>query len=136
VFLQLLPLLRHKLLQALLLAPASWSGLTAGEMRGVSPADLRSTFFRSRRPRRVETAATSTRFIPLQHLSGNTAAAGDASSSAPARSTRWLRRWQILDVPEDPKGLFVFSVCLGFFLKFGDSCLLSRQFLYYLVFLS
>lgn len=135
-YLQLLPLLRCKLLQALLLAPASSSGLTVGGMRGVSPVDVRSTSLRSRRPRRVENAATSTRFCPLKYLSDNTATAGDASSCSPARLKRRIRRWPILDVPEDPKDSFVILLCLGFFLKFGDSCLLSGQFLYYLVFLT
>ena len=135
-FLQLLPLLRCKLLQVSLLASVSRPGLTVGEMRGVSPADLRSTSLRSRRPRRVDTAATPTRYIPLKYLSGNLAAAGDASSCSPARMKCRLRRWPILDVPEDPKGSFVILVWLGFFLKFGDSCLLSGQFLYYLVFLT
>jgi hypothetical protein len=99
-FLQLLPPLWYKLLQVSLLAPASRPGLYVGEIRGVSPADLRSISFRSRRPRRVETAATSTRFLPLKYLSGNTAAAGDASSCSPARQ-------RIGFCAEDPKGLVV-----------------------------
>ena len=58
-----------------LLVPASFTGLTAGESRGVSPADVLLDSFRSRRLRRVTTAATPTRCFPLQVFSGDLAAA-------------------------------------------------------------
>ena len=61
VVLQLFPKLRCVRMQVRVLALASVSVLTAGEDRGVAPADVPSAFFRSRRLRRVATAATSTR---------------------------------------------------------------------------
>jgi hypothetical protein len=82
----------------------------------VSPADACSFSLRSRRPRRVDFAATSTRFTPQKFLSGNTAAACEASSRSPARLRRRRRRWPITGVPEDPKDLPVFLLCFGFFL--------------------
>jgi hypothetical protein len=64
-----------KLLQVMELAHAFASDLTVGVDRGVAPADVPLAFARSRRPRRVVTAATSTRILPLQVFSGDIAAA-------------------------------------------------------------
>lgn len=101
--LQLLPVLFVVLLQAWRLARAGVLGLTAGEVRGAAPADVALAFARSRRPRRVDTAATSTRSSPLKFLSGDSAAAcgGFFSPSgedvAPVRAAAdrlWRRRSQ------------------------------------------
>jgi hypothetical protein len=75
VKLQLFLLLWRVLLQAGVLVLASDPALTAGVDRGVSPADVPSASFRSRRPRRVATAAPSTRRGPLKVRSGDLAAA-------------------------------------------------------------
>ena len=66
VDLQLPPL--RELLQAMVLVSASTGGLSTGEIRGVSPADVLTAFFRSRRLRRVVHAATPTRLGPLKFL--------------------------------------------------------------------
>jgi hypothetical protein len=101
--LQLLPVLFVVLLQAWRLARAGVLGLSAGEVRGAAPADVALAFARSRRPRRVDTAATSTRRSPLKFLSGDSAAAcgGFFSPSgedvAPVRAAAdrlWRRRSQ------------------------------------------
>jgi hypothetical protein len=75
VVLQFVPKLLCVQMQVGVLALASFSVLTAGVNRGVSPADVLSASFRSRRPRRVAAAATSTRRGPLKVRSGDLAAA-------------------------------------------------------------
>lgn len=75
VVFQLLPTLLCEFLQVLLLVLASDLDLTDGVNRGVSPADTATSSLRSRRPRRVEDAATSTRLGPLKVHSVDTAAA-------------------------------------------------------------
>jgi hypothetical protein len=64
-----------KFLQVMELAQASAIDLTVRVDRGVAPADAALAFARSRRSRRVVTAATSTRTLPLQVFSGDLAAA-------------------------------------------------------------
>lgn len=54
---------------------AGEADLTAGSNRGVAPADMLLSCFRSRRLRRVATAATSTRLGPLKIRAGVSAAA-------------------------------------------------------------
>ena len=69
----------HELMQAMVLVLASMGGLSAGEIRGVSPVDVLTAFLRSRRLRRVVLAATPTRLGPLKLLFGDIAAASDYS---------------------------------------------------------
>jgi hypothetical protein len=66
VDLQLSHVLLHELMQVKLLVPVGETDLTAGVNRGVALADAPLASPRSRRPRRVEDAATSTWFIPLK----------------------------------------------------------------------
>jgi hypothetical protein len=64
-----------ELLRVLLPAPAGGAGLTAGSNRGVAPADGLLSGSRSRRPRRVTSAAISTRLSPPKVRAGDPAAA-------------------------------------------------------------
>jgi hypothetical protein len=75
VDLRLFHVLLHELMQVKLLVLAGETDLTARVNRGVAPADAPLASPRSWRPRRVEDAATSTRFIPLKFQSGDLAAA-------------------------------------------------------------
>jgi hypothetical protein len=105
VVLQLFPKLLCERMQVGVLVFASISALTAGEDRGVAPADVLSSFFRSRRLCRVATAVTSTRLCPLKVLSGDLAAArdvfaspsGEVTMSAMVAADLRLRRAQGLD---------------------------------------
>jgi hypothetical protein len=74
VDLQLFPLL-GKLMQVEVLVLASELVLTTEVDQGVAPADAPSASFRSQRPRRVATAATSKRLGPPKVQSGDLAAA-------------------------------------------------------------
>jgi hypothetical protein len=100
VDLQLLPALKRELLRVTALALAVGTGLTVGVNRGVAPVDAPSTSPRSRRPRRVADAATSTRFFPLTFCSGDSAVAcgcffshsGEAEALMQAAADLVLRR--------------------------------------------
>lgn len=63
------------LLQVMAPAPVGVADLTVGTNRGVAPADMLLSCFRSRRLRRVATAATTTRLGPLKIRTGDLAAA-------------------------------------------------------------
>jgi hypothetical protein len=102
--LQLLPVL-VVLLQVWRLARAGALGLTAGEVRGAAPADVPLAFARSRRPRRVAIAATSTRSSPLKFLPGDSAVArGSFFSPSGEDEAPVVRQW-IVFCAEDPEGL-------------------------------
>jgi hypothetical protein len=75
VVLQLVPVLLRVLLRVMLLVFAGEADSTAGVIRGGAPADVLLASLRSWRPRRVATAATSTRLSPPKFCSGDSAAA-------------------------------------------------------------
>jgi hypothetical protein len=112
-------------------APASGVDLTTRVVQGVAPADMLITFARSRRPRRVIDAATSTRRCPLKDYPGDKAAPVAASSLTPAWRYRCWRR-RIMLGAEDPKDVAVFlsfyrvlSVILGQLSNFWTVLVLS-----------
>jgi hypothetical protein len=114
------PKLLRGLMQVGVVACAIGPLLTAGVDRGVSPADVASSFFRSRRSRRVDTAATSTRRGPLKVRSGDLAAASEGFAS-PSGEVELLKM-AAADL-RGARGLDCFSsLFLGFFLQFGDCC--------------
>jgi hypothetical protein len=105
--LQLLPVLFVVLLQAWRLARAGVLGLTAGEVRGAAPADVALAFARSRRLRRVDVAATSTRSSPLSSSPATQLWRAGASSLLPATMRLRGVRQRIGFCAEDSKCLFV-----------------------------
>jgi hypothetical protein len=125
------PAVPFVLMQVFKQASASGVDLTTGVVRGVAPADMLITFARSRRPRRVIDAATSTRKCPLKDYPGDKAAPAGASSLTPGWRYRCWRRRIVLGA-EDPKDLAVFlsfsrvlSVSLGQLSKFWTVLVLS-----------
>jgi hypothetical protein len=114
------PKLLRVLMQVGVVAFAAGPVLTTEVARGVSPGDVPSSSSRSRRPRRVATAATSTRRGPLKVRSGDLAAASEGFVS-PSGEVELLK--MAAADHRGARGLDCFSsFFLGFVLQFWDNC--------------
>jgi hypothetical protein len=124
----LLQLFLGGFLQVCVLALAGVRSLTVGTNRGDAPADVLPSGLRSRRSRRVATAAISTRWLPLKVCSGDLAAAwvvfdADAAAAGRAAADLVMQSW--------PQGSGCnFFVSQGLFCKVWNSCAVSGCFLY------
>lgn len=106
------------------LASARVSSPTAGTNRGVAPADVPPSVFRSRRPRRVVFAATTTRWFPPKVLPGDIAAAGVVFVSPSGGATAIVRAAADSSVQSWVQGLGCnFLFFRGLSAKFGTAVL-------------
>jgi hypothetical protein len=112
VDIQLFPFLLCELMRVSSLAPAGETDLTVGVNRGVAPADVLLASLKSRRLRRVEDAATSTRLSPLKICSGDPAAACWCLFSPSGETTASMQAVADLVVYRRSQGL---SCCFTFY---------------------